>query len=113
MLALTAAAVLVIATCITVYAAPLAGRGYGCGAGARAGRVNVTNTTNTVNTAYCPMVDQDGNWLDRETFEANLDKAISDGFIKEEDRAFYLERYDYCVTNASGFCGGGGRRMGF
>ncbi|MDR2888840.1 MAG: hypothetical protein LBV33_03250 [Lachnospiraceae bacterium] len=78
------------------------GYGYGCGVG------------------YGFMWDDDGELLDQDTFEDQLDEMIDDGIIDEEDREDYLERYEWCTTyggaaGGRGCCGGtarGGRGMG-
>ena len=51
------------------------------------------------------MLDEDGNFVDSDTFEANLDRAIENGEIRAEDRDFYTQMFDYCTSN------GGGRGM--
>ena len=60
------------------------------------------------------MWDYDGGFLSRDAFEARLDGLIADGFIHANDRAFYLEMYDFCGTYGGGFgnCALGGRRGG-
>lgn len=94
--------VLALSLSITAFAAvPAApsdgyGNGYGfCGGG------------------YSLMWDQDGNFLDKDAFEANLDKLIEDGYILSEDRDYFLDRYDWCAENGGGAIGvRGGRGMG-
>lgn len=57
------------------------------------------------------MRDDNGNFLSKEAFEKKLDKAIEDGLILAEDRAFFIERYDYCAEyggGANGMRGGCG-----
>lgn len=65
---------------------------------------------------YGLMWDADGNFLDKDSFEANLDVLIEDGYILSEDRDYLLEMYDWCSTNGSGATGVrggcGGRGMG-
>lgn len=61
---------------------------------------------------YRLMWDQDGNFLDAEAFEDNLDKLIEDGFILAEDKDYYLERYEWCATYGGGSTRGCGRGMG-
>lgn len=73
--------------------------GYGCG---------------MYGVGYSLMWDSDGNFLDRESFEAKLDSLIDNGVISEDDRDYYLERYDWCSANGGGAAGvrGGGCGMG-
>jgi|GEM_PF-3330013 len=60
------------------------------------------------------MWDADGNFLTREAFEERLDGWIADGLVRAEDRAFMLERFDWCgsygggATGVRGGCGGFG-----
>ena len=59
--------------------------------------------------------DADGNFLSRADVEANLDAAVAAGTITAEDRAFILERYDFCAVygcRASGVRCGAGQRSG-
>ncbi len=58
---------------------------------------------------YDLMRDANGNFLNKEDFEANLDKAIADGDIASADRGYYVEMFDYCVANGGSF---GGRGFG-
>lgn len=102
-IAIVFAAVLAVSLSVTAFAAPL-GRGanqnysgLGLGLGICGG-------------GYALMCDEAGNFLDREAFEAKLDKAISDGLIAPEFRTAMLERYDYCASN--GFGGMGVRNGG-
>ncbi len=72
----------------TSFAAPVrnAGSGYGgCGG-----------------YGYSLMRDTDGSFLSKETFEERLDSYIADGYIREADRDYYVQRYDFCVTNGGG-----------
>lgn len=58
------------------------------------------------------MCDSNGNLLSREDFEAKLDKAIEDGLIEANDKAAYMDMYDFCATNGGGMgrgYGGAGR----
>lgn len=58
---------------------------------------------------YDLMRDSNGNFLSKEDFESNLDKAIADGDIASADRGYYVEMFDYCVANGGSF---GGRGFG-
>lgn len=96
------AALLALGTTATSFAAApvTSSAGYGfCGGG------------------YGVMWDQDGNFLDKDAFEANLDKLIEDGYILSENKDYFLERYDWCSdygSGATGVRGGcGGRGMGW
>ena len=82
-LALILAAVMAFGMAATVSAA---GRGNGPGAGNAFGIC--INNGNCI--ALCPMTDDDGNFLAREAFTANLDKAINDGLIKKGSRDFFI-----------------------
>lgn len=66
---------------------------------------------------YSLMWDQDGNFFDQSAFEENLDELIESGLIHEDDREYFMERYEWCAANgggAAGFRGGcGGRGMGY
>ena len=61
------------------------------------------------------MWNEDGTFMSREAFEARLDEMIALGSILESDRAFFLERFDFCstyragATGARGACGRNGR----
>jgi len=59
------------------------------------------------------MWDEDGNFLTREAFEARLDAWIADGLIRSQDRAFMLERFDWCAANGGGATGVRGACGGF
>ncbi len=91
-------AVLMLSMASTAFAASLVGRYRAGGYGGCGGY------------GYSLMRDVDGNFLSQESFKANLDQAIADGYILEEDRQFYLNMFDYCVQNGGfgrGGCGGG------
>ncbi|MDR1703645.1 MAG: hypothetical protein LBS19_03030 [Clostridiales bacterium] len=99
-IAMVGAVVLCLSMATSAFAATApAGYGYGCG---------------MYGAGYSLMWDEDGNFLDQESFEANLDKLIEDGVISEYDRDYYLERYEWCSTNGGGAAGtrGGGCGMG-
>jgi hypothetical protein len=98
-IAMAGALVLCLSMATSAFAATApAGYGYGCG---------------MYGAGYSLMWDEDGNFLDQESFEANLDKLIEDGVINEDDRGYYLERYEWCSTNGGGGCGmGRGRGCG-
>ena len=55
---------------------------------------------------YAFMWDEDGNFLDKEAFEAKIDQAIADGLIASEDKAALLETYDWCAAYGGGAIGG-------
>ena len=42
------------------------------------------------------MWNDDGTFMSREAFEVRLDELIASGSILESDRAFFLERFDFC-----------------
>ena len=52
--------------------------------------------------------DSNGNFLDRETVEANLDDAVAQGIITAAQRDLILERYDWCLAYGCGGLGGFG-----
>ena len=54
---------------------------------------------------YSLMWDADGNFLNKDAFEANIDRLIDDGFLRAEDRESYLERYNLCATQGCGAIG--------
>lgn len=64
--------------------------GYGCRGSYRA-------------IGYSLMKDQNGNFVDKDEFENNLDEAIEEGTILASDRDFYLNMYDYCISNYSDY----------
>lgn len=93
------AIVLIMSLTVTASAA---GPGYGFGCGGMGG-------------CYSLMLDDNGALLDRDSFEAKLDKAIEDGLIDAEDKEAYLEMYDYCAENgcrSNNARGGMGRGRG-
>ena len=49
------------------------------------------------------MMDDNGNLLSQEAFEARLDSAVQDGQMTQEEKAYYLNMYERCTT---------GRNMG-
>ncbi len=55
------------------------------------------------------MLDEDGNFMDRDAFGEKLDEAIADGLIPSGDKEYYLEMYDYCAGGGTyggrGCCG--------
>lgn len=100
MFVMICAVVLCLAAATSVFAAGVpAGYEYGCG---------------MYGAGYSLMWGEDGKFLDQESFEANLDKFIKDGLIHEDDRDFYMERYNWCSANGGGSAGirGGGYGMG-
>ena len=48
------------------------------------------------------MWDDDGNFLSREAFEQRLDGWIAEGRIPANNRAFFLERFDFCLAYGGG-----------
>ncbi|GEM_PF-6244656 len=44
------------------------------------------------------MIDDNGNLKDRETFAKELDEAVQNGDITEEDKEYYLYMYDQCAV---------------
>ena len=106
-LAVAAVAVLTLSMSVTAFAqtVPYQGRMMG----------NANQSRTYAMPGYGFMMDENGNFvdretfeanLDRETFEANLDRAIANGEIRAEDRDFYTQMFDWCTT------GGGGRGRG-
>lgn len=102
LIAIVGVALLVVSMATAAYAAvkpapvaPAAGNGF-CGGGGGL------------------MWDEDGNFLDKEAFEANVDKLIEDGFVVAEDKDALLELYDWCAAYGGGATGtrGGGCGMG-
>lgn len=94
--------VLTLSMATTAFAAPIGGGKYGAGGYGACGGLG-----------YSLMRDADGNFLSQEDFEANLDKAIDDGYILESDRQYYVDMFSYCVANGGfGGCGGRGRGRG-
>lgn len=91
---------------ITAFAAQN-GRGAGMGRGAGAcGNQNGTGLgLGICGGGYALMWDADGNFVDRETFEANLDKAINDGLLSSAIKEDYLSMYDYCAEYGCGELG--------
>lgn len=70
------------------------GYGFGCATGALG--------------CYGLMWNEDGSFASKDDFSARLDKAIEDGLLAAEDKAAYLESYDYCVDRmTNGGCGRG------
>ncbi len=67
--------------------------------------VNYGNGCGICVTGDSLMWDEDGNFLNRESFESALDRLIEDGTICEEDRDYYLERYEWCSTYGGGAVG--------
>lgn len=59
---------------------------------------------------YGLMWNEDGSFASKDEFSARLDKAIEDGLLSAEDKAAYLETYDYCIDRMEN--GGCGRSMG-
>lgn len=51
---------------------------------------------------YSMIWDADGNLVERDTFEANIDQLIKDGYLLKENKDNYLDMYDYCAENANG-----------
>jgi len=51
------------------------------------------------------MWNEDGTFMSREAFDARLDEMITSGSILESDRAFFLERFDFCSTYGAGATG--------
>ena len=49
--------------------------------------------------------DADGNFLSRETVEANLATAVANGDLTAAQRDLLLERYDFCATRGGGASG--------
>lgn len=100
---LAVGAAMLFSMATTAFAAPVARYGTGnLGYGACGGF------------GYSLMRDANGNFLSQEAFEANLDNAITDGYILAENRDYYVDMFDYCVANGGfGGCGGlGGRGFG-
>ena len=56
---------------------------------------NTSDYSNRVS-GYWMMMDENGNFLDREDYEARLDIAIKEGDIRAEDKDYYLNMYDAC-----------------
>lgn len=62
------------------------------------------------------MWDEEGNFLTRDAFEALVDELIAEGNVRTQDRAFMLERFDWCqnygggANGRQGACGGFNRR---
>lgn len=87
-------AVLMLSMTTTAFAAPRGGYSSG-GYGACGG------------SGYSLMRDSGGNLLSQKAFEANLDKAIADGYILKANRQYYVDMYNYCAANGGfGGCGG-------
>jgi len=53
------------------------------------------------------MRNEEGAFLSREAFEVRLDALVADGIIAAADRAFFLERFDFCIES----CQDNGQRM--
>jgi hypothetical protein len=91
-IAVIGAALLCVSIAATAFAADVQTApavGYGCGGYA----------CGMHGEGYSLMRDADGNLLDKEAFEANLDSLIGEGVISESDRDFYVERYELCLEN--------------
>ena len=64
------------------------------------------------------MLNENGTFMSRTAFEVRLDELIISGSILESDRAFLLERFDFCSTyragsaGSRGACGRNGRGTG-
>ncbi len=87
-IAMACAAVLSLSAALPAFAAfTPSGYGYGCCA---------------QGTGYGLMRDEDGNFFDREVFEAKLDSLIEAGEISEDDRDYYVEMYEWCAGNGGG-----------
>lgn len=48
---------------------------------------------------YSLITDENGDFVSRDMFEANLDEAVADGTISAEDKESFLEMYDYRLAN--------------
>ncbi|MDF2589650.1 MAG: hypothetical protein K0S41_3491 [Anaerocolumna sp.] len=65
-----------------------------------------TNTEENANTnsfigcgsGYGSMIDENGNFKDRDTYEQELNGYIDEGLITEEDKENYLSLYDLCAS---------------
>lgn len=58
-------------------------------------------------TGYGFMWDEDGNFIDKTTFESRIDDAIDNGWIPSEYKDNYLNMYDYCAEYGAGAVGSG------
>ena len=56
--------------------------------------------------------DSNGNFLDRETVEANLDDAVAQGTITAAQRDLLIERFDWCLAYGCRGLGPGQRHNG-
>lgn len=112
-LAIALAAVFVLSLSVMVMAAGY-GRGTGVGKGRGANSESPGLGLGICGGSYAFMWDENGSFLDKEAFEARIDKAINDGLIVAEDKIAMLEMYDYCAAYGGG-CGNGrsGCGMGF
>ncbi len=54
------------------------------------------------------MLDENGNLKDKETFLEELEDAVQNGEITEEDKEFYLYMYDECAVAFGANSGDGG-----
>lgn len=48
------------------------------------------------------MFDEDGQPVSKDVLEANLEKAVEDGYLSTEDMAVVIEMFDYCISGGMG-----------
>lgn len=83
------------------------------------GQADGSNTEgNCCGSGSVNMLDENGNLKDRDTFSKELDEALQNGEITEEDKEFYLYMYEQCAVafgaggTQSGSAYGGGNFPG-
>jgi hypothetical protein len=53
--------------------------------------------SNCCGSSYGSMLDENGNFKDRDTYEKELDEYVASGELTEEDKEYYLFLYDKCA----------------
>jgi hypothetical protein len=62
----------------------------------------ITNNFSGCGNGYGSMLDENGNFKDRDTYEQELNGYIDEGLITEEDKENYLSLYDLCASQYYG-----------
>lgn len=71
---------------------------------------NKVNSNYTVqNNCFDLMLDENGAFVNNQTFESNLDEAIKSGTIDAGEKDYYMSLYSSCTSTGRGCCSTGAR----
>lgn len=118
-LAFVFSAILLLGVSTTVFAAP-----FNSNRNNQAQQMNTVATTNEnlyyrsigcgngngyMQQCYNLMRDENGKVVDENTFNQNLENAIKDGKVNQEDKEYLKDMYNYCLGNDADNAGYRGR----